>query len=158
VLLLLLVLGQWRHNREQALATMQAQVEAMRGEAQQVSTLRQQLQDNAGAAGFLVQRKERSVTMLSVLQELTERLPDSAWIERLSVDNTGQIGFQGQSKRAVQLVDALKDSKLIRDANFQGSIQPDPATGKDRFYMVAQLREPVATAAPAAARSAGAGR
>jgi general secretion pathway protein L len=158
VLLLILVLGQWRHNREQALATMQAEVEAMRGEAQQVGTLRQQLQDNAGAAGFLVQRKQRSVTMLSVLQDLTQRLPDSAWLERLSVDNTGQIGFQGQSKRAVQLVDALKDSRLIRDANFQGSIQPDPASGKDRFYMVAQLRQPAATAAPAAARSTGAGR
>lgn len=158
VVLLLLVLGQWRHNREQALATMQAQVEAMRGEAQQVSALRQQLQDNAGAAGFLVQRKEHSVSMLGVLLDLTQRLPESAWLERLSVDNTGQIGFQGQSKRAVQLVDALKDSKLLRDANFQGSIQPDPATGKDRFYMVAQLRQPVTKAAPATARSTGAGR
>jgi general secretion pathway protein L len=152
-LLLVLVLGQWRSNREQALAAMQAQVDSMHAEAQQVSALRQQLQDNAGAAGFLVQRKQRSVTMLSVLLELTERLPDSAWLERLSVDNTGQIGFQGQSKRAVQLVDALKGSRLIRDANFQGSIQPDPATGKDRFYMVAQLRQPAAAASTATPRA-----
>ena len=153
VLLLVLVLAQWRNNREQALATMQAQVDSMHAEAQQVATLRQQLQDNAGAAGFLVQRKQHSVTMLSVLLDLTQRIPDTSWLERLSVDNTGQIGFQGQSKRAVQLVDALKGSRLIRDANFQGSIQPDPATGKDRFYMVAQIRQP---AAPAAARSGGA--
>jgi len=152
ILLLALLLGQWRHNREQALAAMQAQVDSMRGEAEQVSALRQQLQDNAGAAGFLVQRKQHSVSMLSLLQDLTERLPDSAWLERMSVDNTGQIGFQGQSKRAAQLVDALKDSKLIRDANFQGSIQPDPATGKERFYMVAQVRQPAPAAASATAR------
>ena len=148
VLLLVLVLAQWRNNREQALATMQAQVDSMHAEAQQVAALRQQLQDNAGAAGFLVQRKQHSVTMLSVLLDLTQRIPDTSWLERLSVDNTGQIGFQGQSKRAVQLVDALKGSTLIRDANFQGSIQPDPATGKDRFYMVAQLRQPTTPAAP----------
>lgn len=158
VLLLVLLLGQWRHNREEALAAMQTQVDSMRGEAQQVAALRQQLQDNAGAAGFLVLRKQRSVTMLSVLQDLTQRLPDSAWLERLSVDNTGQLGFQGQSKRAAQLVDALKDSKLIRDANFQGSIQPDPATGKERFYMVAQVRQPSPVVARPAAAAGGSGR
>ena len=40
--------------------------------------------------------------------------------------------------QAAKLIDALKDSPLIRDAGFQGSIQPDPTTGKERFYMVAQ--------------------
>jgi len=140
--LLALALGQWLHNRRVALAQMQATVASMHGEAQQVAALRQQLQDNAGAAGFLVQRKRRTVTKLSLLQEVTARLPDSAWLERFSVDNTGQIGLQGQSQQAAKLLDALKDSPLIRDAGFQGSIQPDPTTGKERFYLVAQVREP----------------
>jgi general secretion pathway protein L len=144
VLLLVLALGQWLHNRQEALAQMQEQVEGMRGEAQQVATLRQQLQDNAGAAGFLAQRKKNTVSMLSLLQDATQRLPDSAWLERFSVDNTGQIGIQGQSKQAAKLLDALKDSKLITNASFQGSIQPDPTTGKERFYLTAQVHQPSA--------------
>ena len=105
--------------------------------------------------GFLVQRKRRSVSLLSLLQEVTTRLPDNSWLERFSVDNTGQIGLQGQSQQATKLLDALKDSKLIRDASFQGSIQPDPTTGKERFYLVARVLEPTvgkdkqAAAAPA---------
>lgn len=142
VLLLALVLGEWVHNRQLALAQMQAEVEAMRGEAQQVVALRQQLQDNAGAAGFLAQRKKRTVAMLSLLQDITARLPDSAWLERFSVDNSGQVGFQGQSQQAAKLLDALKDSKLITDASFQGSIQPDPTTGKERFYLTARVNQP----------------
>jgi len=142
VLLLVLALGQWLHNRQEALAQMQEQVEGMRGEAQQVATLRQQLQDNAGAAGFLAQRKKNTVSMLSLLQDATERLPESAWLERFSVDNTGQIGIQGQSKQAAKLLDALKDSTLITNASFQGSIQPDPTTGKERFYLTAQVHQP----------------
>jgi general secretion pathway protein L len=114
----------------------------MRGEAQQVSVLRQQLQDNAGAAGFLAQRKKNTVSMLSLLQDATERLPESAWLERFSVDNTGQIGIQGQSKQAAKLLDALKDSTLITNGSFQGSIQPDPTTGKERFYLTAQVHQP----------------
>jgi general secretion pathway protein L len=160
ILLLALVLGQWLHNRQAALVQMQAEVEGMRGEAQQVAALRQQLQDNAGAAGFLVQRKKNSVAMLSLLQDATARLPDSAWLERFSVDNTGQIGMQGQSQQAAKLLDALKDSVLITQASFQGSIQPDPATGKERFYLTAQLHQPAAarskSAAPAPASDGGA--
>ncbi len=156
VLLLALVLGEWRHNRQLALVQMRSEVAAMGGEAQQVAALRQQLQDNAGAAGFLAERKKNTVSMLALLQETTARLPDSAWLERFSVDNTGQIGFQGQSKQAAKLLDTLKDSRLITDASFQGSIQPDPTTGKERFYLTARVNEPAAGKAkkpPAAAAS-----
>ena len=65
MVLLVLVLAQWLHNRQVALAQMQAEVESMRGEAQQVAALRQQLQDNAGAAGFLAQKKKNTVSVLA---------------------------------------------------------------------------------------------
>lgn len=155
IVLLLLSLLQFLHNRASALDQMRSEVEAMRADAQQVSGLRQQLQDNAGAAGFLAERKKRTVSALGVLQDISQRLPTTAWLERLSIDNSGQVGFQGQSPQAARLVDALKGSPVITDANFQGTIQVDPSTGKERFYMVAQLRKPVdaKSKAPAAAGS-----
>jgi general secretion pathway protein L len=134
---------------------MQAQVESLHADAQQVLALRQQLQDNAGAAGFLVQRKQHATTMLALLADLTRRLPDSAWLERLSIDTDGQVGMQGQSRQAARLLDALKDSPLITDASFQGSIQPDALTGKERFYLVAQLRQAQAQAGSAVPASSG---
>lgn len=155
VLLVFLAMGSWLHNREAALAQMQAQVEAMRGEAQQVAALRKQLQDDAGAAGFLAQRKAQRATVLGVLLDLTRRLPPSAWLERFSLDDSGQIGFQGQSPQAAKLLDLLKGSPLFDNANFQGSIQSDPSTGKERFYMVAQLRKPAPERADAGQPAAG---
>ncbi len=156
VLLLVLALGQWLHNRQLALDAMQAQVDTMRGEAQQVAALRQQLQDNAGAAGFLAQKKKDTVPVLALLDEMTRRLPDTAWLERFSLDASGAIGFQGQSVQAAKLVDALKDSPLIRDVGFQGSIQADPTTGKERFYMVGKVRTPPSAAPAPATTTAGA--
>ncbi len=154
--LLALVCGEWLHNRDAALARMQAEVAGMRGEAGQVAALRQQLQDNAGAAGFLATRKKDTVSILGILQDATTRLPQGTWLERFSVDNTGQIGMQGQSQQAAKLLDALKDSRVITDAGFQGSIQPDPATGKERFYLTAKVRQPVrGKSMPAAGTSDG---
>ena len=152
VVLLFLVLGAWLNNRQAALSEMQAEVESMRGDAQQVASLRQQLQDNAGAAGFLAQRKKDAVSMLSLLQDATARLPETTWLERFSVDNTGQVGFQGQSQQAAKLLDTLKDSTLLTDASFQGSIQPDPTTGKERFYLTAKVKEPASASPNATSR------
>jgi general secretion pathway protein L len=138
--LVLLGMGLWVHNRQAALDSMQAQVDDMRGDAQRVAALRQRLSDRAGAAGFLAQRKRAAVPVLAVLEELTRRLPDDTWLERLTVDNTGQLGFQGQSPQAARLVDTLKGTTLFGEPSFQGTIQADPTSGKERFYMVAKVR------------------
>lgn len=157
VVLLALLLGGWLHNRQAALVAMQAKVDAMHAQAAQVAALRKQLQDDVGAAGFLARRKAQRPGALAVLLDLTKRLPASAWLERFSLDDSGQIGFQGQSPQAAGLLDLLKGSTLIDNASFQGSIQADPTSGKERFYMVAQLHDgsPAAkAAAPAPAGSA----
>jgi len=158
VLLVVLCLAEWLHNRQMALQAMQAQVESMRGEAQKVAALRQQLQDNAGAAGFLADRKLHTPSALNLLDDLSQRLPDDAWLERVNIDNSGQVGFQGQAKQAAKLVDALKGSPVITDANFQGTIQADPTSGKERFYMVAQLRKPIDAKPKSAPAQAGSTR
>jgi general secretion pathway protein L len=156
-LLLLLCLAQWLHNRSDALADMQTQVDDMHADAQKVSALRKQLEDSAGASGFLARRKTESVAVVDVLQDLTARIPDDTWLERFTVDSSGHVGMQGQSAKAAPLIDVLQGSKLLTGANFQGVIQRDPATNKERFYMDAQLRAP-SSAKPASGSSAGAAR
>jgi general secretion pathway protein L len=154
VLLLLLCLGQWLHNRQEALTAMQTQVDDMRADAQKIAQLRKQLEDSTGAAGFLARRKTDSVAVVDVLQDLTARIPDDTWLERFTVDSSGRVGMQGQSAKAASLIDALQGSKLLTGANFQGVIQRDPATNKERFFMDAQLRTP-SGGKPAASSSAG---
>ncbi|WP_333679434.1 PilN domain-containing protein [Dyella sp.] len=154
LLLLVLCLGQYLHNRQEALAAMQTQVDDMRADAQKIAQLRKQLEDSTGAAGFLAKRKTDSVAVVDVLQDLTARIPDDTWLERFTVDSSGRVGIQGQSAKAASLIDVLQGSKLLTGANFQGVIQRDPATNKERFFMDAQLHKP-ATGKPAASSSAG---
>lgn len=153
VALLLLVMGLWLGNRRAALDSMQAQVEALRGEAQQVAALRQRLADSVGAAGFLARRRAQSPSLVDVLDDVTRRLPDGTWLERLTVDEDGRIGLQGQSPQATSLLEQMKGSPLIGEPSFQGVIQTDPRTGKERFYMVAQLHAPAASSSAASAAS-----
>jgi general secretion pathway protein L len=137
VLLLFVAMAAWLHNRNVALETMRADVDAMQSDAQRVKALRQRLMDSAGASGFLVRRKSESPSILPVLDALNA---------------TGQIGFQGQSPQAARLIDALKGAQSIGEPSFQGTIQTDPTSGKERFYMQAKAMMPKpGTVAPASA-------
>jgi general secretion pathway protein L len=161
VVLAVAAMGTWLHNRAAALDAMRSEVESMQADAKRTGALRQRLTESAGASGFLARRKTESSAVLPVLQELTARLPDDTWLERFTLNATGQIGFQGQSPQAARLIDALKGAKTIAEPSFQGTIQADPTSGKERFYMQAKAITPkpavVKPAVPAAAASAAKG-
>ena len=141
VLLAVLVLSQWLDNRRAALATMQAEVDAMRAKATQSEQLRAQLTGALAASKFLVKRKAENPSALAVLDDLTRRMPDNAWLDVLTLDDSGGIDIKGEAAKAAALVDTLGSSKLLQEPKLQGVIQPDPATGKERFELVARLRQ-----------------
>lgn len=142
VLLLFGAMAGWLHNRNAALEDMRAEVDSLRSDAQKVKALRQRLTESAGASGFLAKRKAESPAILPVLAELTRRLSDDTWLERFTVNASGQIGFQGQSPQAARLIDAMKGAAYIGEPSFQGTIQSDPTSGKERFYMQAKALTP----------------
>ncbi|QWT19162.1 hypothetical protein KPL74_15590 [Bacillus sp. NP157] len=146
VALALAAMGAWLHNRSTALEAMRAEVDAMQDDAHRVGALRQRLTESAGASGFLARRKIESPAILPVLQELSARLADDTWLERFTLNASGQIGFQGQSPQAARLIDALKGAKTLTEPSFQGTIQADPTSGKERFYMQAKVVVPKASA------------
>jgi len=158
VLLVVACMSAWLHNRAVALQAMRDEVEAMRGDAARVKDLRQRLTDSAGASGFLARKKTDAPSVLPVLEDLTRRLPDDTWLERFTLNGTGQIGFQGQSPQAARLIDALKGAATIGEPSFQGTIQSDPTSGKERFYMQAKalMPKPEPAAVKPAATPAGA--
>ncbi|WP_240601722.1 PilN domain-containing protein [Oleiagrimonas sp. MCCC 1A03011] len=140
VLLVVLAMGQWLHNRRAVIDAMQAHVDAMHDQARSVMKLRQRLVASAGAAGFLARQRSQSPTVLAVLDDVSKRLPTDTWLERFNIGNDGSVGMQGQSPQAARLVDLLKKSPYLSEPGFQGVIQTDPRTHKERFFLTAHLK------------------
>lgn len=139
VLLVVLLLSQWLANRRAALASMQDEVDAMRAKATQSEQLRAQLTGALAASKFLVKRKAGAPSALAVLDDLTTRMPATGWLDALTLDDSGGLDLKGEAPKAAGLVDALGGSKLLQEPKLQGVIQPDPATGKERFELVARV-------------------
>jgi general secretion pathway protein L len=140
-------------NRASALTAMQADVAKAQNDAKQVSQLRKTLQDTIDSANFLGRKKHDTPLMVDLLEDLTKRLPDDTYLERLNVDDKNKIELQGLSDDASKLIGLLNQSTLLANPGVQGTIQPDPRTKKDRFNITLDFRS-IVDAQAAAAKSA----
>jgi general secretion pathway protein L len=87
-----------------------------------------------------------------VLDELTQRLPDSTYLEKLAIEDNNLLMI-GLSREAPSLVQRLQGSKLWRAPSLTGALMPDPVSGRDRFTLTAELGTPASTAQRAPAPS-----
>jgi general secretion pathway protein L len=120
--------------------------------AMQSAELKRQLRDAIEGASFLAKRKAEQAVAVDVLAEVTRLIPDDTWLERLSFVGN-QVQLQGQSARADKLIGILTKSACLANPQFQGIIQPDGATGKERFSLVADLKTGACHGTDAAAAS-----
>ncbi len=134
-------------NRSQAVELMRADVDRMDTTARKVRSEKQVLVDSIAGANFLAEKKRITAPTVALIDDLTRRIPDNTFIERLNIENN-QVQLQGQSSEAAKLIGLLSDSPYIGNPTFQGPIQPDARSGKERFQITADLKK----VAPAAAK------
>lgn len=141
-------------NREVALEALKAHTEEVHADAQKVSALREQLNDAVDGSSFLIGRKHERAPIIDIFRELTSRLPDDAFLQRVSTVGE-EVQFAGQAADAVSLVPILQKSSCFEGPALQGAVTPDPRTNKQQFMISAKWRScgnvEVAAAAPPAA-------
>ena len=132
VLLVFFGLAQIVQNRQAAVAEMEELVQAQRERAREVGALRAQLEESAAAANFLAVQKQTQASMVLLLNELTQRLPDDTFLTRLSVSGN-QVSLSGYSSQALKLVAELQKSVVLKDAALSGGVQPEVRVARDMF-------------------------
>jgi general secretion pathway protein L len=136
----------WLDARSAMVEAMQQRVDEQRGQVQALQNLRRELINTQGAARYLAQQKWAQPTLSSVLVDLTGCLGADTWVEQLEIADGGGVSLSGQSAKASALITRMKDCKTLSNAQFQGIIQPDVQSGKERFSLRAQLRKEAADA------------
>jgi len=149
---LALVAAAWQvlQNRRAAAERFAAGVEAKAADARRVAAQRQRLADLVEGAAFLDRTRAARPTALEVMDELSRRLPEGTYLEKLSIEDD-RLLLIGLSSEASALVARLEGSKLWRTPALTGALQRDPRSRRDRFSLTAEL----AGATPPGATDAG---
>ena len=70
-------------------------------------------------------------SVLEVLRDLSERIPDSAWLKGFTFSDKG-VRLEGEADSASELIPLLDSSPVLRDVVFLSTITKT-REGKDRF-------------------------
>ncbi|MDQ3229371.1 MAG: PilN domain-containing protein [Pseudomonadota bacterium] len=140
VAVIALAAGMWQvlANRRAAADAFEREVASRTTQARRVTVQRQQLMDVVEGAAFLDRTRAARPTTTEVIDDLSRRLPNSTYLEKLAIEDTN-ITLIGLSSEASSLVDRLQASKLWKAPTLTGALQPDPRTGTDRFTLTAEL-------------------
>ena len=131
-------LWQVLENRRAAADAFQADVDARSAQARTAAARRQALIDAVEGQAYLDQLRRGRPSAIEVLDELTRRLPDTTYLEKVAIEND-RLTVIGLSNEASALVGRLEGSKLWRAPALAGALQPDPRSGRDRFTLTAEL-------------------
>lgn len=131
-------------NRRAAADALEQSVRERGRPAREAAVERQALVDLIEGQAFLDGlRRERPASVV-VMDELTRRLPDGTYLEKLAIEQD-KLTLMGLSNQASALVTQLQGSELWRSPALAGAVQPDPASGRDRFTLVADVGPPRAS-------------
>lgn len=125
-------------NRRAAADALEASVRARSAPAKAAAVQRQTLVDLLEGQAFLDRLRRERPASVAVMDELTRRLPDGTYLEKLAIEQD-KITLMGLSGQASGLVTQLQGTELWHAPALAGAVQPDPATGRDRFTLVAEL-------------------
>ncbi len=143
------------HNREDAARRLQAQVARQAGAARAVSVQRAELVALVEGRAWILRERAARPQLVSVLDQVAQRLPDDTWLDKLAIDND-RLLLIGRSAQASGLVARMEGAPQWRSPALTGTLQPDPRSGRDRFTLAAELAVAHAGDAPAAPGAAAA--
>lgn len=136
-------------RQNDALAQLEAQTLSTRKEAQ---AARKKVDDAVSLSeriGLLRQRRTESVRVVALWDEVTRRLPDSAWLTNMRVENE-TVWIDGYARSASELVAVVAASPMFSGVTLSAPVVREDGRASERF----QLRMKVESAATATMRKA----
>lgn len=83
---------------------------------------------------FIPRQKQLHPPVIRALNDLTELLPDDAWLYQLRLQKT-QLEIQGYSKSASGLIELIEGSPTFQDAAFRSIVTRDSKTNLERYHI-----------------------
>ena len=136
------------NKTERYLARLTEEIRRLEPEAKAVDAQAAERTQTRRVLAGLESVQRGSLPALPVLRELTEVLPDTAWLQALTLDREG-VELTGQADAASQLIPLLEASRLLERVEFTSPVTK--LQGKEQFRIRAAWETPRA-ASPAPGR------
>ena len=128
-------------REQQRLDRVVVRLEEVRRSAETAAATSREIERSWAKARFIATAANERVSVAALLEELTERIPDTAWIFRLELRD-GALQLQGTSEAAASLIALLERSEMLSNVRFDSSVMLEGNTGRERFRIAADVAAP----------------
>lgn len=132
------LLWQLLDNRRDAADALERRIQSQSARARAAAAERAELVATLEGQRFLDQARATRPTAIEVMDEVSRRLPDGTYLEKIAIEEN-RLTLMGLSNEAAGLVNRMQGSPLWRNAALTGALMPDPGSGRDRFTLTAEL-------------------
>lgn len=126
-------------SNHQKLTAMEQQLLGLRAEAKQSSNLSRNQRDRSEKVAFLNDWEQDYQPRLFVLKELTELIPNDAWLSELRMSGN-DIELRGLAKDATALIQALSEREIFIGSKFRAPLTSAADTRAEKFLIGTTLR------------------
>lgn len=143
IIILFLSIGallQLSHNQDKALAQLDRKLKTEKRKALKIRKKISELQSTKSSSQFLVKKKSSSIETLEIWRELTQKLPDTVWIENFKI-NPKTVQITGYTDSSEKLIQILEKSVLFSNVRFYSPVSMDSQRQRERFSISMSLEE-----------------
>jgi general secretion pathway protein L len=120
------------YRLEQHVDVLKAAIEQARENALATQRLREKLSTARDAGRFFAERKASGVLMIELMNEVTRRVPDGAWLNEMRVEDT-TLFLSGFAASASSLLGGIEASPILSDAKFLSPVTREGKDNVERF-------------------------
>ncbi len=124
--------------QQKAVDALRPEIAGLQLQAAETRRLQDEIEQLQAQASFLAQRRSALPTALDLIHELTQILPDEAWLQQLEFSEQ-RVSLMGFATSTAQVVQALEASPLLSDVQFRSPVQPLPQGDGERYHLTAQV-------------------
>ncbi len=116
-------------------------LETAETKAKVAGRLRDKVDGLKAESRFLVNKKQSTLLVLQVMDEVTRILPDDSWVFQMQIRGP-EVQIQGQSASAAALIPLIESSDILHNARFRSPVTQAPRSNLERFHLSATTMAP----------------
>ena len=131
-------------RREQTVDAYEAKLVELRRTTGEADRLGEKLDRLIALSGQLITEKTARASMISIIDEVTKRIPDESWLTSYAYQD-GMISITGYSDDPSNLLRQLETSDMFSEVRFAAPVTMDPRVERERFNIsmaVAAQKDP----------------
>jgi general secretion pathway protein L len=126
-------------DKKQQIEALEPSLKTASAKAEEARQLRKEVERLTANSRFLTDKKQSSLTVLEIMDELTRILPDDTWITRLDIKGS-ELQIQGQSSSAAAVIPLIESSSILQNPSFRSPVTQVPRSDDELFHLSAEIR------------------